>query len=287
MNLVGKIFIVLIFIMSLVFMSFAVAVYGTHKSWKEAVEKPRDPARPGDAGLKFRLADAKLKQEELAAQLLKLTEDVSKEKTDLNMKLAKSETARTEVAKQFEDLKTERDELAKKDKLAIAALDTAQQNLDKLTNEVEGLRKEIRTVQDDRNKQFEKVVKITDQVQQAKGETKRLEERGVQLASQVARQKSVLDAHGLNEYTPLDKLPPPLRGKVLAVSADDLIEVSLGKDDGLKTGHTLEVYRENKYLGRVEVLNIDTDRAVAKILKDFRKAPIQKGDNVATRLKVS
>lgn len=35
MNLVGKIFVLLIFIMSLVFMSTAVMVYATHRNWKE------------------------------------------------------------------------------------------------------------------------------------------------------------------------------------------------------------------------------------------------------------
>ena len=35
MNLVGKILVLAIFAMSLIFMSFAVAVYGTHQNWKE------------------------------------------------------------------------------------------------------------------------------------------------------------------------------------------------------------------------------------------------------------
>ena len=38
MNLVGKIFTVLIFVFSLVFMSFAVAVYATHKNWRAVVQ---------------------------------------------------------------------------------------------------------------------------------------------------------------------------------------------------------------------------------------------------------
>ena len=37
MNLVGKIFVVLIFVMSVVFMAFAMAVYATHKNWREVV----------------------------------------------------------------------------------------------------------------------------------------------------------------------------------------------------------------------------------------------------------
>ena len=39
MNLVGKIFIVLVFIMSIVFMSFSVMVYATHRDWKKESEQ--------------------------------------------------------------------------------------------------------------------------------------------------------------------------------------------------------------------------------------------------------
>jgi uncharacterized protein YlxW (UPF0749 family) len=37
MNLVGKIFVFLIFSMSVVFMSFAVMIYATHTNWKDEV----------------------------------------------------------------------------------------------------------------------------------------------------------------------------------------------------------------------------------------------------------
>ena len=40
MTLVGKIFTVLIFVMSIVFMSFAVMTFATHKNWKEYVTNP-------------------------------------------------------------------------------------------------------------------------------------------------------------------------------------------------------------------------------------------------------
>ena len=40
MNLVGKIFIISIAVMSLVFMSFALAVYATHKNWRDAISNP-------------------------------------------------------------------------------------------------------------------------------------------------------------------------------------------------------------------------------------------------------
>jgi hypothetical protein len=63
----------------------------------------------------------------------------------------------------------------------------------------------------------------------------------------------------------------------------DYLEISIGSDDGLRKGHKLEVYRGRSYLGRIEIREVAPDRAVAVILKDYRKGPIKKGDKVATK----
>jgi hypothetical protein len=99
--------------------------------------------------------------------------------------------------------------------------------------------------------------------------------------------RAPLGAHGLSKDTPVDGIPPQVRGKVLAINQNNMIEISLGSDDGLRAGHTLEIFRASNYLGRVEVLSTSTDRAVGKIIPGFKKGAIQKGDDVATRFKVS
>ena len=61
--------------------------------------------------------------------------------------------------------------------------------------------------------------------------------------------------------------PPVVDGVVLGItssgSGDELVEVSIGADDGLLVGNTLEVFRDKKYLGRLEILRTSPDRARA------------------------
>jgi hypothetical protein len=71
---------------------------------------------------------------------------------------------------------------------------------------------------------------------------------------------------------------------VLAVNASDLIEVSIGSDDGLKPGHVMQVYRGNTYLGQITIRTTGPDRAVGQIDKRYQRGKIQKGDNVTTNL---
>ena len=112
-----------------------------------------------------------------------------------------------------------------------------------------------------------------------------LKERQDQLLQQVSRMKHVMDTFGLTENTPIDEMAPPnLDGIVLAVGDKDLIEISIGSDDGLRVGHQLHVYRDRSYLGKVVVRKTMPDKAVVEILKDYRQGLIKKGDSVATKL---
>ncbi|REK08244.1 MAG: hypothetical protein DWQ37_20580 [Planctomycetota bacterium] len=272
MNTVGKILVLLIFAASVTFMGWAVAVYGTHQDWKKKYE---------DESAKVQIAQTEVGR--LEEEQKQIQEELQAEITAREQALAKLETEAKALAEERAELVKQRDALQAKDKQAVAALDAAQKNLERLTGEVEDLRNDIREAQGDRDTHFDRVVELTDQIHQIQGEVRRLDERGMQLASQLASAKLVLDRHGLHKDMPVDGIPPRLRGKVLAVNRDNMIEVSLGTDDGLRAGHTLEIFRGTKYLGRLEVLQATTDRAVGKVIPGFKKGVIRKDDDVATR----
>jgi hypothetical protein len=79
--------------------------------------------------------------------------------------------------------------------------------------------------------------------------------------------------------------PPETDGVVLAVGGTGQIEISIGADDGIRKGHRLEVVRGTNYLGRIEVVQTQPDKAVAKILRDMQQGPIQRGDRVKSQLR--
>jgi hypothetical protein len=93
-----------------------------------------------------------------------------------------------------------------------------------------------------------------------------------------------LQQYGLTiDALPRDRVPA-LDGDVIAV-AEGMIEVSLGADDGLQVGHTLEVYRSGEYLGRAVVRAVKPDHAIAELVKEFSRGIVQRGDKVTTKLK--
>jgi hypothetical protein len=283
MNLIGKILTVLIFIMSMVFMAFAVAVYATHTNWKEKVTNTT-PTASKPLGLKPALDQQKALNTQLQAQIDAVNNALAKERAARVNVLAALEGKLLQVQNQLTQKEDELAKLQTAHQVLVETNNNTQNTLTALTNEVQTLRDEIRTAQQDRDAQFQQVVVLTEQMNQATGELNRLQERNSILLAQNASMERVLEKNGLTADTPVSHIPPPLDGMVLESSNADLVEISLGSDDGLKKGHLLEVMRGPQYLGRLEVYSVKPDVATARILKPFQKGPIKRGDLVRTKI---
>lgn len=277
MTLVGRIFVVLILLFSLVFMSFATMVYSTHTNWRDVILNPQ-------TGLKPQLDRERARGTELQNRLDALTKDIATERQQRDASLAALEAEKESLREERDRTVKEIADYVQKSQTAAAAMEATQQTLAKLRGEIDVLRQNIRDVQKDKEDQFKQVVELTDKLFQSQGEEDRLKAKNLELLEQVGRQKLVLDRHSLNEFEPVDGIPPKMDGIVLAINDEGFVEISLGADDGLRKGHTLEVYRANKYLGRIEVIDSAPDKAVAKIVPQYRQGNIQKEDRVATRL---
>lgn len=283
MNLVGKIFIVLIFVMALCWMMASVSVYATHQNWRDLVENDQN-------GLRKQVEDKKNDNQELQDKLDKETAELAAEKAARRQALAKLETEKAELERQRDEQDKRLAALVQSETDALAQLKATQEAEAALRAEVVGLKEEIRQAQADRDKHFDTAAKLTDQLHQAANEYLSLKNRMVTLTADLAKAVEVLRKHDLvPEPTVYSGIPPTVDGVVLEVGANGLIEVSIGSDDGLMKGHQLEIVRQGDgasvWLGRVEVTETSPDKAVCKVLPEFLQRPIQRDDRVTTKLK--
>jgi hypothetical protein len=80
-----------------------------------------------------------------------------------------------------------------------------------------------------------------------------------------------------------------LRGKITKIEPSDisLVEVNLGKEQGLEKGHTLDVFRgagpRPEYLGMLRILEAYGQRAICRLVSSnpLKKQALQVGDRVA------
>jgi len=284
MTFLGKIFTVLIFIMSLVFMAFALAVYATQRNWRDVV-KNEVTTEKKPLGLEHQLEQAGEKYDQSQAENERLRYQLAMERAARRQALALLETHRRQLAERLAASKRRNQELVASERTAITELSTAHVSLNAIQDEVAGLRDALVTTQQDLDTQLDQVVALTDLRHQSRGEQRRLKESRDQLAADLAKSTRVLRAHDLKKETPLGNRPPTgLEGVVLAVNVrSGLVEISIGSDDGLRNGHQFDVSNKNRYLGRIIIVKTEPDRAVGKI--KYRKGEIRKGDRVVASRK--
>jgi hypothetical protein len=287
MNLVGKIFVVLIFVMSLVFMSFAMAVYATHRNWREVVLNKQVSADK-DLGLQYQLEEQKALNKTLKDEKEKLQQQYDAEKAAKTQAVAKLENE-LKIAKD-ELVATEkiRAELDKASREAVAAMNVTQTNATGFQKERDGLRLEILQAQKDRDAHFKEVVRLTDEYNQAVNDKDQLRKRTDDLGKDMTKADEVLRKFGLDRNKDYSAVPPTVDGVILATPGAGLVEISIGSDDGLLKGHRLEVYRasggQSTYVGRIEIVKTAPDKSVCRIDPKFQNSNMMKGDRVASKI---
>lgn len=278
MNFLGKVFVVLILIMSIVFMSLAMVVYATHKNWKAEADLRQT-----------QLTQLQAKNNQLEDQHNRREEELDIEIKSAQQQVSKLETERVALIDNNAKSQAELEQLKAERGTATAAVAATQQNNEQLSSEVTGLRDQIRNEQQKRDQAFATTLSATEELHQVTNDYESAKERQQQLTEQVAGMSSVMRESGLDPATEPDSVVPTVDGLVSQVRRSGgalLVEVTIGADDGLKPGNTLEVYRGDRYLGRLEVLRTAPDKAVGRVDRRFEQGLIQEGDRVATRLRV-
>ena len=273
MDTLGKIFVFAVMVMSVVFMSFAIAIFSSHTNWQKESERLQTE-------LEQAVAERAAKESELSTLI---DQNAASEK-DQEQVVKKLETALQQKNTELADLKKKREaELSNLDK-DIAELSEAKDERDAADALVGKLREEIHGLQDKLKKSVNDGASLASELHQSESELAMTTERKKQLEEQVANARVVLQQNGLSLKRP--EMVIPVVGGVVTAVANDLAEVSIGSDDGLQAGHELEVFRADEYLGRLRVVSVKPDRAVVRVLKDFARGIVQRGDRVATRLKL-
>ena len=275
MNLLGRLLIVLIFIGSIVLASFAVVLYSTRTNWREQHNAV-------SATLRARtdeLAELQRQRNEMEAALrleIRLQADRNTALTESIRQLTTdNQSARDDVA----DLRTRLE-------LATTTADSAVKEVEALRIRLDaeaGARRESTT---EWVAMSTELIKKMDEAHSLAIQVANLQTTAAQLAKDYRDAVEVLRKHGLSADPELYAQHPPagIRGVVTEVRPGGHVEISIGQDSGLSRGHQLDVVRDREgrqvYVGRIEITNTVADRAVARVMPEFRRGVVQRGDDV-------
>jgi hypothetical protein len=274
MNLMGKILTVLILLASVVFLFMSLVIGASHQNWKVMALENKKIAEE-QYNLRKQVVDesakgaAALRAEQVARAYLiayntSLLSAAETEKKNAEVSLAAKEKQLSELVNQIttdqKTIKAQDDQIAK----------LVEKN-NSLIDEIAAIRVEV--------------VELTKRNYVLIGLQQRLESRQKELESQNSRLAKVLRWNGLNENSPIDHIVRKgLEGKVTEHNdATGRIAVSIGKDDGLKIGHKLKIFRDGKYVGSADVIQVANNQAIAQMIKNLQQLSVDNGDYVTTQ----
>jgi len=282
MTFVGKILVIVIMAFALLFLGISTVVFSTATNWKTATEAE-----------KKKVNDLNNKSRDLLAAVDAAKKDLDKAKADHKAAIDQSEAR----IKQLEDdIKTAQGEIT----AARGRLEVSQQNANTALaeaaenrKETEQLRGQKSEVEKQANEYKLQHIELSDKIREQERQIKTLDDNNKDLRDRVARYSTLLRRNGLSDdittVTGLES-PPLVQGEVARVdSGNSQIEITIGSDDGIVPGHELYLYRTKplaQYLGKVRIITVDPDQAVAKVIgRTVQGIKIKEGDIVSSTIR--
>jgi hypothetical protein len=278
MTRLGQIFTLLLLLLSVAFFVASVAVNASHKDLRTQVASATTRLRELETTNNELKNAAELNRTQLAQEQVARRVSLAALQTQLDTEREKNQQANTQL-----------NDLNSKNTQATQSLAQTLSELKRITSENDLLKQEIDKIITDRNAQRRTVIRLTDELNNLASkrtdlqiEIDNLRDQSTRFQAMAETRGAALAAAGITD--PEDVPPSDLKGVVLAVGTDQSIEVSVGRDDGLREGHMLDIYRNGSYLGRIQIRTVADDKSVGKIIPAFRKGYIQAGDKVAAKV---
>jgi hypothetical protein len=282
MTFVGKILVIVIMAFALLFLGISTVVFTTHTNWKQATEAQ-----------KKKVSELSKKNADLTAALGVAEKDLANAKGD-------HKTAIEAQNKRITDLEALNKQAETETSAARGSLEEAQQNAKTALAEAEANRKERDQLRDAKaavekqaNEYKLQQTELNDRIRELERMNRTIDTNNKDLRDRVAKLSTVLRRNGLSDdvrgVTGLES-PPVVQGVVERIDAQNRkVEISIGSDDGLVTGHELFLYRTQprpEYLGKIRITNVDPDRAVGVVIgKTIQGKKIQEGDIVSSTIR--
>ena len=273
MNLVGKIFVGVIALMSVVCLTLSVVSYASHHNWKEkSVE------------LSKQLDDAKKQQQLLLSQKSDLESRISSEKQSYLASVEALTTKVNNLEQNNQLLLQKNDELQADLDNRLAIIETNNVQIGDLRQQLSVASDDLANAQQLRATYLQDLARTMEKLHELSATNGDLNEKNADLVQLYDEALTVLNQNGLSsdpaDYGDLPQFAVQGTVEVVREGNDGLLMISIGSDDGLTEHNKLNVRRGDSYLCKIEVVTLEPNRAVCKVLPEYRQGVIMEGDDV-------
>jgi len=281
MTFVGRILVLVITVLALVFLGVSTVVFTTATNWKVATEAQKKNVQKLQADTN-----------DLKSQIEGLQKETTGAEQTHKLAIKQQED---NVAKLEADIKKATAER----EASVTALEVAQQNAktaleDSAARKREtDLLKEQKTAVEKQANEFKlRQTELNDKIRELTRMLETATNNSNDLRDRVARFQTLLRRNGLSDDIATVKgtdTPPTVQGEVSRVEDNKSVEITIGSDDGLVPGHELYLYRTKprpEFLGRIKIISVDPDQSVGRIIgATIQGKKIKEGDIVSSTIR--
>ena len=289
MSLIGKFFVVMQILLSVTFMGFAVTVFTFQTNWKAKADTEQQAKQQAQAQV-----------QNLQSEFEKFRQDTTASMRAAEDKAERAQAANAALQRQLEDRVRESERLANDLQSQTTLAEVTEDEAKARSTEAMAQRTVNLELHGKLKENKSELLQAQDEIHNLKITRDNLTSKNKQLVEELAFLRKVVRNHNLETdprvYAAQNDPPPVLEGRVLSAAENrqgsvDLVEVSIGSDDGLVKGHRLFIYRSGlnpgeapKYLGQIELVFVDSDSAVGTVVEKAKNGIIKRGDNVTSKL---
>ena len=256
-------------------MAWSVVLYATHTNWRELADKKDQELKQ----VTQELDDLRKRKEAMETAL------TLENKSQANRNVALAEKVR-QLTQDNDDARDQLADLRAELAMQVALTETALTETGLLRVRLDESSKKLLESQNDWANMSTQLVRKMDEAHSLAIQVANYQTVGAQLAKDYRDAVEVLRRLGAPTDLSLYASQPPagIRGTVTQVRPGGIIEISIGLDSGLMKGHHLDVVRnrgrDSSYIGKIEITDVAADRAVAKVMPEFRRGVVQRNDEV-------
>ena len=136
----------------------------------------------------------------------------------------------------------------------------------------------------------DEALKLSERLSDEQLKTKTLTAKASEQHEEMTRQERIITIYKENfptfEVTRWKLVAPPIDARVEGViMKEGIVILSVGAEDNVKKGYTFYVYRDNSYIGQLEVDEVYPSKCSARINREMTPRTIRSGDGAKTRLR--
>ncbi len=263
MSLLSKIFVILVFVVSLVKLGVDVTLFAQKVDWKDKFVKEVNYHYQTQQIKNAEIAARDMEVENQRAFIAVLTDRINIIDTENSAKAARI----TDLGKQLDFSNTQLQKLEADQQVFVRQLEVQLAQLQELTTKVEEHRAKLA-------KSLNEKALAVSEVQYARQEAEKMRQDLAELEGkhvEMSREKRLLEEkiNAVNLAGGNTNVAPrkPLEGKVTAVANEiGLVVISIGKDDGVLEGDEFTIYRGGDFVAKVIVDRADRKWAAGKVV---------------------